>query len=265
MNSERKNNRALIIGATLIAMVLAYTLFKDDFKKTPQSGTATKETNSYPKITAQELKNKLSNNKNNVQIVDTRSLDDYTAEHIIGSISAASQESLNAVSPEKTTAIIGYSSEDANISGILNFLKSKKVNDLFILTGGFSAWKSIGGSTISAGDPNSFTDQSKVAYITPEDLKKILDDKTYSIYVLDIRSKQLFDAGHILGAGNIFIEDLEKSKDNLPLGKELIVYGDTEIQGFQAGVKLYDLNFFAARVLSGGLTSWKEKEFEIVK
>lgn len=265
MNSEKNNNKAILIGAILIALVLAYTLFKDDFKKTPQSGTITKDTPNYPRITAQELKNKLSNNKNDVQIVDTRSLDDYTAEHIVGSISAASQESLNAVSPEKTTAIIGYSSEDANTSGILNFLKNKKINDLFVLTGGFSAWKEMGENTISAGNPNSFTDQSKVTYITPEDLKKILDGKTYPIYILDIRSKQLFDAGHISGANNIFIEDLEKSKDNLPLGKEIVVYGDTEIQGFQAGVRLYDLNFFAARVLSGGLTLWKDKGFEVVK
>lgn len=265
MNLERKNNRAIIIGAVLIALVLAYTLFKDDFKKTPQSDNAAKKTIDYPKITVQELKNKLSNNKNDIQIVDTRSLDDYTAEHIIGSINAASQESFDAVSPEKTAIIIGYSSEDANISGILNFLKNKKINNIFVLTGGFSAWKGMGESTISAGNPNSFTDQSKVAYIKPEDLRKILNDKIYSIYILDIRSKQSFDAGHISGAGNIFIEDLEKSKDKLPLGKEIVVYGDTEMQGFQAGVRLYDLNFFAARVLSGGLTSWKEKGFEAVK
>ena len=51
--------------------------------------------------------------------------------------------------------------------------------------------------------------------------------------------------------------------DKIPLTKEIIVYGSTDLQGFQAGVKLYDLNFFAVWVLDDGFLGWKEKGFAV--
>lgn len=261
--SESKNNKVILIGIMLIALVFIFTFFRSGFSK-DKTANQTAPALNYPKITAEDLKNKLKD-ASGAEIIDIRSLNDYAIEHIPNSINAISEESFNGLSQAKTIALIGYSNQDEEYSKIIDYLKSKKINNIFILNGGIASWKGNGGSTISIGNPNSFVDNSKVVYITPEDLKAIIENKNYPRYILDVRAKQAFDSGHLNGAENISLDDLEKSSDKIPFGKELLVYGDTELQGFQGGVRLYDLGFMNFRVLKGGFASWKDKGFEIVK
>jgi len=263
---EKKNNKIMIVGALLIAMVFAYTIFKSEFKK-DNSGIAKTSGGAeikYPKITPEDLKNQLKN-PDNVQVVDIRGSDDYKLEHFIGSISATLEESLNGVPLEKTITIIGYEEQKEAYKKAVELIKSKGFNDVYVLDGGLPAWKEIGGSTISIGNPGSFSDNAKIIYILPEELKKLTDDQNYPKYILDVSSEQAFGNGHLSGAENIFLDDLEKSADKIPSGKLIVVYGENELQEFQAGVRLYDLGIMNAKVLKGGLPAWKEKGFEVVK
>ena len=45
-------------------------------------------------------------------------------------------------------------------------------------------------------------------YITPFELSKILNDSPQSIFVLDVRNLESYEAAHIKGAHNIQIDDL---------------------------------------------------------
>ncbi|MFA5777697.1 MAG: rhodanese-like domain-containing protein [Parcubacteria group bacterium] len=262
--NDKSNNKVILIGVALIAMVFIFTFFRSElFKKNSENEIEQKILN-YPKITSEDFKNKLKSSED-LKILDIRSSDDYAMEHLANSINAVSEESINAISKEKTIIIVGYSTEDEEYTKIIDYLKKNKYYNFFILKGGFDAWKNIGGGTISIGNPNSFVDNSKINYIAPEDLKAIVENKNYPKYIIDMRPKQSFDDGHIFGAENIFLDELEKSADKIPFSKEIYIYGDTEFQGFQAGVRLYDLGFMLVKVLKGGLTSWKDKGFEIVK
>ena len=263
---EKKSNKVMIIGALLIAMVFAYTIFKSEFRKDDSgiSKTGAGTEIKYPKITPEDLKNRLKNPEN-VQVVDIRGSDDYKLEHLTGSVNAVPEESLNGIPQEKAIIIISYENQKESYKQEIDFIKSKGYNDVYALDGGIPAWKEIGGSTISIGNPSSFVDNAKIIYISPEDLKKITDDQNYPKYILDVSSQQAFDSGHLSGAENIFLDDLEKSADKIPSGKLIIVCGENDLQGFQAGVRLSDLGIMNAKVLKGGLPAWKEKGFEVVK
>jgi rhodanese-related sulfurtransferase len=264
--TERKNNKVMIIGALLIAMVFAYTLFKSEFKKDNSESAKTSEGTeiNYPKIAPEDLKNRLKN-PDKIQVVDVRGSDDYKLEHLIGSVNITSEESFDGIPQGKTIVIIGYEEQKGDLKKAVDLAKSKGFDDAYVLDGGIPAWKGIGGSTISIGNPSSFTDNAKVIYISPEDLKKIIDDQNYPKYILDVSSKQAFDNEHLPGAENIFLDDLEKSADKIPLEKTVVVYGENDLQSFQAGVRLSDLGIMSAKVLEGGLPAWKEKGFETVK
>ncbi|MFH0969588.1 MAG: rhodanese-like domain-containing protein [Patescibacteria group bacterium] len=265
MNDEKKNNKVMLIGLLLIALVFVFTFFRSGFKKQDSGkSNASKEVISYAQVSADDLKSKIKNSEN-IQIIDIRSQDEFKIEHIVDSLNINSEESANEINPEKTIIIIGNSSESDEYSGIIKLLKNKQTKSVLVLTGGFPAWKNSNGNTISIGNPSSFFDQSKVTYIEPEKLKEIVENSNYQKFIIDIRGKQSFDNGHIPGAINIFADDLEKSKDKIPYGKEIFVYGDTETQGFQGGVRLYDLGFLASQSLQGGFAGWKEKGFPVKK
>ena len=62
-------------------------------------------------------------------------------------------------------------------------------------------------------------------YITPSELRKILDESPQSIFVLDIRNMESYNESHIEGAVNISIEDVfhEKNRSKIPIGKQIVV------------------------------------------
>lgn len=263
---DKKNNKVIMVGALLIAMIFAYTIFKSEFKKDETKTTEVKKETqiNYPKITPDDLKGKLKKS-NEIQVVDIRGSDDYKLEHLVGSISATSEDSLNGVSKEKIIIIVGYEDQKENYLKAIEFVKNKGFSEAYVLDGGIDAWKATGGDTISIGNPGSFVDNAKLIYITADELKKIIDDQNYPKFILDVSSKQSFASGHLPGAENIFLDDLEKSISKIPTGKEIFVYGENDLQGFQAGVRLYDLGIIGAKVLENGLPAWKEKGFEVIK
>ena len=261
---NKKQNRVLLIGILLIALVVTISFFRSKSEKKDNEIKSVQETKNYPKITAEELKQKIESDKN-LQILDIRSSDEYQFEHIINSKNANSVESLSSFDPEKMTVIIGNYAETENSDKAFETLRDKKFKSSFILSGGFSAWKNSGGNTISIGNPGSFVDQSKAAYTTPEDLKKIVEDANYQKYVLDVRSAESFSKEHLPQAQNIPLDDLEKSTEKIPFGKEIFVYGENDTQGFQGATRLFDLNFFGTKILKGGIADWKAKGFPIEK
>lgn len=139
--------------------------------------------------------------------------------------------------------------------------KNSKV-PVFILNGGFEGWKSSGGQTISFGNPESITDHSKVTYVTPEELKKRLDARQ-SHFIVDMRPKDVYAQGHVQGAVSLPLDQLEKFYGKIPAGSRIITYGNSELEDFQTGVRLFDLGFFSTEVLKGGYAGWKAKGFDV--
>lgn len=272
---EKQNNNlvAIIIGFCLILLIAAITFFKPSTQKnnpTPNSATAndvlTDNLRKAAKISSDELSKKILNNEK-ITILDIRSESAYIQEHLLNS--------KNVPLPSLTDALAGLEKEwnyavvDSGISLdttalAISLLTDAGFQNISYLDGGFSAWKNGYGRTISAGDPNSFTDQSKVNYIQSDKLKEIMTTES-NFVIIDVRKSDQFTQGHLKNSVNIYLEDIEKRKKDLLFGKKIILYDDNGLGAFKAAVRLFDMGFLNTFALSDGLDAWMKKNFEIVK
>lgn len=269
MSTPDKNEKALLIG--LFAIIFVVMLF---FSKDFLTGKNDRNDN-YNETKQDEIKklspisdidlSKMIIEKKPLLIFDVRDPESYKAEHIIGSKNISAQDLhgvLLSADKRKEYIIVDYTGENSAINLTDN---AGKLPNIFSLAGGFAAWKENHNSTISAGDPSSFSDQSKVIYINCDDLKKIIDSNLTNAYIIDVRSDDLFSQGHLKNARNIHVDSMESNYKNIPLGKKIIVYDDSGFYAFQAAVRLFDLGVVNVFSLSDGLATWKQKGFEVVK
>jgi thiosulfate sulfurtransferase len=269
MPTPDKNEKALLVG--LLIIILVVLLF---FSKNFLAGKGEKDAN--PKKTSQDEGKKLTPMSDSdmakmiierkpVIILDLRDIESYKAEHIINSKNVSAQDLTDILlssDKNKTYVIVDYTGENSTISLPDSI---SKLQNVYSLQGGFEAWKKNHNATISAGDPSSFSDQSKVSYISCDDLKKMIDSNLPGTYIIDVRGKDLFSQGHLKNATNILLDSLENSYRSMPLGKKIVVYDDNGFYAFQAAVRLFDLGVMNVSALSEGLDMWKQKGFEVTK
>jgi len=258
-----------LIGIVLILLVFLITFFRWEKNNESEKTTtySSEKTYQYKKISFQEVQNKITlptGEDEKVLIVDIREKENYQIEHITDSknipLNDLAEVDLG-LGNYDLIIIVGYGIEEENIEAA-KILDQKGIANAAILPGGLLIWKENGGQTVSQGNTESFIDHAKITPISSENLKALLDKK-YQFYLLDIRSSESFSEEHIPRANNIPLGDLESRRNEIPLTKEIIVYGSTDLQGFQAGVKLYDMNFFSVWVLDDGFLNWKEKGFAV--
>ncbi len=274
MQKNSNNNIvALVVGFLLILIIAGVTFFRASGPKDISSqqniidqNTVTNNLKSATKISSDDLAKKIQN-KDELILLDIRSEAEYTTEHIFNSknISIGNiNEALAIFNKDSTFIIIDSGSSLDTINLVTKIMSDAGFKNIYILDGGFSAWKTNYNQTISVGDVNSFTDQSKITYIQTDALKELMKTET-NLAIIDVRKSAEFNAGHIAGAINIFLNDIEKRKKDIPLGKKLILCDNNGLQAFQAGVRLFDMGFFNALTLADGLDNWKNKNYELVK
>jgi rhodanese-related sulfurtransferase len=85
--------------------------------------------------------------------------------------------------------------------------------------------------------------------------------------VLDIRSSQQFEQGHILGAINLSVTELNQSSGRLEKYKQrpLIVTCDTGGKSPAAATALRKRGFTQVYILSGGLQAWRNASMPLTK
>jgi rhodanese-related sulfurtransferase len=85
--------------------------------------------------------------------------------------------------------------------------------------------------------------------------------------VIDLRSKDLFDAGHIVDARNVPAADLESQADSLKKwrDKNVITYCDSGSNGASAARSLIKLGFTKVFNLQGGLNAWVKDNLPLTK
>ncbi|EKE16313.1 MAG: Beta-lactamase protein [uncultured bacterium] len=262
---KNKDVLAILIGLILIIIVTAIIFTKSKDKvNTRLQKTEVVEKNPYQSISPTELQQKIRS-KGQIKIIDTRSFSEYSYEHIMDSsnISLDEIEKYSLEMEPEIILIIDDTTGDS-LDKFISNLKSKGAKEVFILSGGMAEWKILGGQTVTYGNPNLFSDQSKVDYISQEDLKKKIEQKE-PLFILDAREKEIFAKGHLPGAYNIPLYEIERRRLELFSSKQIVVYSDIEIEAFQAAVKLYDTRFITAMILKDGFKKWTENNFEIEK
>jgi rhodanese-related sulfurtransferase len=85
--------------------------------------------------------------------------------------------------------------------------------------------------------------------------------------VIDLRGKDLFDAGHIVDARNVPAVDLPSQADTLKKwrDKNVITYCDSGVQGATAARTLSKLGFTKVFNLQGGLNGWVKDNMPLAK
>ena len=219
------------------------------------------------KISAGDLVKKILDRQSDLTLIDVRGADDFAKEHLLDSQNTPLPTMLDAMAPldkNKNYTIINYDSASSSIAAIAKTLSDAGFKNVAYLDGGFKAWKEGFNATVSTGDPNSFVDQSKITYTQTDKLKEMLDAGE-DLTIVDVRKKNEFDEGHIKNAINMYLEDLEKKRSEIPSSKKIVLYANDGLAAFKAGVRLFDMGFFNNLTLSDGLDAWKKKGFELIK
>lgn len=273
IGQKNEGVKALIIGFILIIIVIAAIFLKsklnDEEKEDSYDIPSSEETavQKAVRISADDLSQKILDDSKTTFIIDIRKPEEFAMEHIIDSKNIPLEDLLGTVaSLEKNAAyvIVDDSEKIESINSAAATLSDSEIKDIFYLEGGFFGWKTSYNRTISEGDPQSFTDQGKVSYMSSDDLKKAIDAKE-DIYLLDVRKNGSYKDGHIAGAENIFLEDIEKMRKDIPYGKKIVVYDNDGLWAFKAAVRLFDLGILNVYAVSDGLNGWKNKSYETTK
>ncbi|HAI74553.1 MAG TPA: hypothetical protein DCS28_00770 [Candidatus Moranbacteria bacterium] len=272
---KNENFKAISIGFLLIIIIAAITFLKPYFnqtkvaEKTAENNVAARANIDFTKInkiTSEELAKKIQTDSEFI-VIDIRSESDYQKEHIIDSQNISLNRlssAFNILDKNKTYVFIDETINIAAINNLANLLAEKKYQNIYYLDGGFADWKNKFNATISDGDPKSFVDQSKVSYIKSDDLKKILEQEK-NLLLIDLRNSADFNTGHLPGAINIFLADLEKRKKEITVNKKIILYDSDGLSAFKGAVRLFDLGIFNVLALSDGFDSWNKKGYATVK
>lgn len=276
MEKNKNEKLAIIIGFSAIFLVIIFTLvreklhfFSNDKQELSQeNSTSTKSDKpAHKTIGAKELNKKIiGKNKNEkLTLLDVRPFESYIAEHIIDTVNITPEEFplKSKLDAHNLIVVIGENILDENINKTVNQLKEEDFDNTVVLAGGMSSWKEQIGLTVTYGNPKSFVDQAKVSYIDPENLNDAFVQKI-PMYILDTRSNEEFNKGHIPGAVNIPMDQLEKRRDEISV-KKVVVVGANELQEFQASVQIYDMLMASPYIMRGAMPKWEEKKFPMVK
>ncbi|HEX3912151.1 MAG TPA: rhodanese-like domain-containing protein [Steroidobacteraceae bacterium] len=85
--------------------------------------------------------------------------------------------------------------------------------------------------------------------------------------VIDLRGKELYDAGHIVDARNVPVAELESQAEQLKKWRDrnVITYCDTGSNGASAARSLVKLGFTKVFNLQGGLNAWVKDNLPLTK
>lgn len=89
----------------------------------------------------------------------------------------------------------------------------------------------------------------------------------HNAIVLDVRDKAAFKQGHIIGAKNLAVANLDKELENLVNNKEqpIIVVASSDQTAQTVMQKLKQKEFKQPCILTGGMTSWRNANLPLDK
>jgi len=255
--TTRKDTTIVFIGGLLIFLVGGIFFFQrfwhnrspEQVVENPLDIVAPDE-NTLASVTSETVRQKIANEEK-VTIIDVRDPEIFKEEHIPHSLSMSLGTLATFLPNADELVVIVYTTTDTQTLEIIQNTFRQKSIRAFLLEGGFEEWKRTGNQTVSFGDPNSLLDQSKVVFITPEEALTLLKDTTQPVFLLDVQSEKNYQKKHIKSAKNIPLDQLERRSSEIPPSTTVIVYGESELISFQAGVRLSGLNIVTTKTLKG--------------
>ena len=107
--------------------------------------------------------------------------------------------------------------------------------------------------TPSTPNPPSITYKN----ITVDEAQQLIQENS-NLIILDVRTQQEYDSGHIPNAVLISVEGLADTLGELDKTKPILVYCQSGVRSAQAGQILADNGFSEVYNLEGGIIAWQE-------
>lgn len=90
------------------------------------------------------------------------------------------------------------------------------------------------------------------------DLKSRLEWGEPAFTILDVRDRNAYNDGHIMGSMAMPVDVLvDRAEKSIPLTRDIYVYGDSDEDSAQAANLLRQAGFYNVAELKGGLPAWK--------
>lgn len=198
------------------------------------------------------------------RIFDLRTDVEYQAAHIIDSLSLPADSIAETTDMTEKSIVIVPATDGEATKKAVDILSRKGVAIRHI-EGGIPGWEKAGGRIVVFGNPSSPIDRSKVHFVSLESFKSIAEDTKVLHMILDIRDKKEFDRAHVPGAYNIPFAELERRRAEIPPATNIALYGNDDLESFQASVRLFDMGMFAVKTLDVNFTEWEEKKWPVEK
>lgn len=91
-----------------------------------------------------------------------------------------------------------------------------------------------------------------------QDLKARLEGGEPGLTIIDVRDRETYNDGHIMGAIPMPMDELvERAKSSLQVNRDIYVYGGSDQETAQAANSLRQAGFMNVAELKGGLDGWK--------
>ena len=196
----------------------------------------------------------------NAGVIDTMSYLECMDHRIPGSQCIALEEidkKLLSAFPNKSQPLIFYCESDRCPRAGLAYEKAKQLGyeNIFLLEDGLVAWKRAG------YEVETIQRVKRAPIISIKSLKlQVLIKEKKDLFILDIRSEDLFKANHLDGAKNIPFYELHKKLHEVPKNVPVIVVDENGKRSFLACCYLINNGVKDVIRLFGGMASMGHKE-----
>ncbi len=99
--------------------------------------------------------------------------------------------------------------------------------------------------------------------ISVQQAKEMIDKG--EVFILDVRTQEEYDAGHIRNSTLIPVQDLSKRLNEVPQNRDILVYCRTGSRSTAASEILVNNGFTQIYNMNGGITEWTKAGYEVVK
>ncbi len=105
------------------------------------------------------------------------------------------------------------------------------------------------------------SEKSRHVDVSVQQGKEMIDNG--EVFILDVRTQEEYDEGHIMGATLIPLDELDRRLKELPQDKKILVYCRTGQRSLTASEKLENSGFTQIYNMKGGITEWKNAGYEV--
>jgi len=218
-------------------------------------------------ISIEEVFEIIKNNEDYI-FLDVRTQEEYDEGHIESAINIPVDKLENRLGelPEDKSIIV-YCRSGIRSNNAANILIDNGFTQVYDMSGGILEWMDRGYPVVLDGETTAEGENSsEVILISVDDSYGHYGDEDYIF--LDVRSLSEYESGHIKGAINIPVSELEDRLDEIPKDKHIIAYcnGSGCERSGRAAIILVNNGFSQVYDMTGlGVIEWEQKGYPIGK